>query len=137
MYMWTCEALSYMHVTMETAIVGVAINYHYAIIWEYIVKRGTEHNSWLLPNLLYKFSWRFHTRKYLEEPVASHSIPAWSQSRIEIKYYSVAYFERITTHFIDVLGIYVFTRRVWAPPLAEAQRYSGSNLVMRSKHATE
>ena len=27
-------------------------------------------------------------------------------------------------HFIDTSDIYVFTRRVLAPPLAEAQRYS-------------
>ena len=59
------------------------------------------------------------------------------QSRIEIGYYSIAYFERITkfdvlqrwafakggahTRFIDVSDIHVFSRRVWALPLAEAQ----------------
>ena len=46
----SCEALSYMHITMETTFVGVAINY--AII----IKGRTEDDSCLLPNLLYKFN---------------------------------------------------------------------------------
>ena len=33
--------------------------------------------------------------------------------------------------FIDASDIHVFTRHVWAPPLAEAQRYSGDALEIR------
>ena len=75
------------------------------------------------------------------------------QSQIGIEYYSVVYFEHITKfdtlkrwastkggahmRFIDTSAIHVFTRHVWAPPLAEVQRYSMSNLVMRSKYTTK
>ena len=72
------------------------------------------------------------------------------QSRIEIEYYSVAYFKHTTkferwtsakggahTRFIDTSDIYVFTHCVWAPLLAEAEYYSALNLVMRLKYATE
>ena len=62
------------------------------------------------------------------------------QSRVEIKGYSVAYFDRIAafkatyrwtsikggahTHFIDLLAIHASTKHVWALPLTEVQRYS-------------
>ena len=75
------------------------------------------------------------------------------QSRIEIDYYSIVYFECITkfdtlyrwasakggayTCFIDASDINVFTRRIWVPPLAEAQRYRASNLVIRLKYTME
>ena len=51
-----CEALSYMHVTMETTFVGMAINYHALINLEYIAKCKTEDDGCSLPNLLYKFN---------------------------------------------------------------------------------
>ena len=75
------------------------------------------------------------------------------QSRVEIEGYSVAYFDRIAafkapyrwtsvkggahTRFVDSLAIYASTKRVWAPPLTEVQRYGALNAAMRSKYATE
>ena len=67
------------------------------------------------------------------------------QSRVEIKGYSVAYFDRIAAfeapyrwtsvkggahmRFIDSLDIHASTKRV--------QRYGASNAAMRSKYVTE
>ena len=57
------------------------------------------------------------------------------QSRVEIKGYSVSYFDHIATfevlcrwtsvkggahmHFVDLLDIHASTKHVWAPPLTE------------------
>ena len=75
------------------------------------------------------------------------------QSRVEIKGYSVVYFDRIAAFeapyrwtsvqggahkcFVDSLDIHASTKHVWAPPLTEVQRYGTSNTAMRSKYATE
>ena len=75
------------------------------------------------------------------------------QSRVEIEGYSVAYFDRVAafeasyrwtsvkggahTRFVDLLDIHASTKRVWAPPLTEVQRYGASNAAMWSKYATE
>ena len=75
------------------------------------------------------------------------------QSRVEIEGYSVAYFDCIAAfeapyrwtsvkgeahmRFVDLLDIHASTKRVWAPPLTEVQRYGASNAAMRSKYATE
>ena len=40
-------------------------------------------------------------------------------------------------HFIDAADIHVFTHCVKAPPLAEAQHHSASNLVMHWKYTTD
>ena len=75
------------------------------------------------------------------------------QSRVEIKGYSVAYFNHITAfeapyrwtsviggahiHFIALLDIHASTKHAWAPSLTEVQRYGASNTTMRSKYVTE
>ena len=75
------------------------------------------------------------------------------QSRVEIEGYSVAHFDRITafeapycwtsvkggahTRFVGLLDIHASTKCVWAPPLAEIQRYGVSNTAIQSKYATE
>ena len=75
------------------------------------------------------------------------------QSRVEIEGYSVAYFDRIVafeapyrwasvkggahTHFVDVWISHESTKRIWAPPLTEAQQYGASEATMRSKYVTE
>ena len=75
------------------------------------------------------------------------------QSRVEIEGYSVVYFVCIAafkapyhwtsikggahTRFVDSLAIHASTKRVWAPPLMEVQRYGTLNAAMRSKYATE
>ena len=75
------------------------------------------------------------------------------QSRVEIKGYSVTYFNRIAAfkapycwtsvkggahlHFVDSLDIHASTKHIWTPPLTEVQQYGASNTVMRSKYATE
>ena len=72
------------------------------------------------------------------------------QSRVEIEGYSVTYFDRIVAfeapyrwtsakggaHMRSV-DSYASTKRVWAPPLAEVQRYGASKATMRLKYATE
>ena len=75
------------------------------------------------------------------------------QSRVEIEDYSVTYFDRIVAfeapyrwtsakggvHMcsIDSLDVYASMKRVWAPPLAEVQRYGASKATMHSKYTTE
>ena len=75
------------------------------------------------------------------------------QSHVEIKDYSIAYFEYIPvlealyrwtaiksgahTHFIDGWIANESTKWVWAPPLMEIQRYSTLNAAMRSNYTTE
>ena len=75
------------------------------------------------------------------------------QSHVEIKGYSVAYFERITAfeapyhgtsgkdgahmRFVDSLDIHASTKHVWALPLTEVQQYGASNTAMETKYATE
>ena len=75
------------------------------------------------------------------------------QSRVEIEDYSVAYFDRITvfeapyrwtsvkggahTRFVDAWIANESTKRVWAPPLTEVQRYGALNAAMWSKYTTE
>ena len=75
------------------------------------------------------------------------------QSRVEIKDYSVAYFNCIVAfktlyhwtsvkggahmHFIDLLDIQASTKHVSAPPLTKVQWYSALNAAMRSKYAME
>ena len=75
------------------------------------------------------------------------------QSRVEIEGYSVAYFDRIATfeapyrwtsvkggahmRYVDSLDIHASTKRIWAPPLTEVQRYGASNAAMRLKYVME
>ena len=82
--------------------------------------------------------------------------PGWPhiwQSHVEIKGYSVTYFDRITafevpycwasikggahTRFVGLLDIPASTKGIWAPPLVEVQRYGASNTVMRLKYVME
>ena len=79
-------------------------------------------------------------------------IHVW-QSRVEIEGYSAAYFDRIVafealyrwtsvkgrahTRFVDVWISHESTKRIWAPPLTEVQRYGASKAMMRSKYAME
>ena len=75
------------------------------------------------------------------------------QSRVEIEGYSIAYFESIVAFeapycwpsvkggahmlFVDSWDIHTSTKRVWALPLTEAQRYGSSKATMQSKYAVE
>ena len=75
------------------------------------------------------------------------------QSCVEIEDYSAVYFDRIAvfealyrwtsveggahTCFVDVWISNKSTKRVWAPPLMEVQRYGALNAAMQSKYATE
>ena len=67
------------------------------------------------------------------------------QSRLEIKDYSVAYFDRFAafevpyrwtsikggTHmrFVDSLDIHASMKRIWAPPLMEVQRFKHNKAI--------
>ena len=75
------------------------------------------------------------------------------QSPVEIKHYSVGYFDRVTAfevlwrrtslkagaHMlcVNVSGIYASMQCVSAPPLTEVPCYSASNMVVQSIYATE
>ena len=75
------------------------------------------------------------------------------QSCVEIEGYSVAYFDRIAvfealyhwtsikggahTRFVDAWMSNESTKRIWAPPLTEVQRYGTSKVVIALKYATE
>ena len=75
------------------------------------------------------------------------------QSCVEIEGYFVVYFDRIAvfeapyrwtfakggahTRFVDVWISHESTKRIWALPLAEVQRYSTLKATMRSKYVTE
>ena len=71
---------------------------------------------------------------------------------VEIKGYFVAYFDRIAVFevlylwtsikggahmcFVDAWISNESTKRIWAPPLKEVQRYSASKAVMQFKYVT-
>ena len=74
------ETLSYTSVPWKLHLwvwLSITTNTNYTNIWEYFVRGRAEDNIWSLPNLLYKFNWRYCTWKYLEKPAVSYSSLAW------------------------------------------------------------
>ena len=75
------------------------------------------------------------------------------QSHVEIKDYSVVYFDCIVafkalyhwtsvkggahTHFVGLLDIHASMKYIWAPPLIEVQWYGALNATMQSKYTME
>ena len=75
------------------------------------------------------------------------------QSHVEIEGYSVVYFDRIAvfeaphrwtsikgrahTYYVDAWISNESTKRMWAPPWMEVQRYGTSKAAMQSKYTRE